>query len=278
MQPGEDRWVCLNFPPPESQVGQLLTVNVEEFVGDSVVNGFAIAARPAAIESAIREVLLSHLGLFTRAVSGFGLSQARGEVEDAKKLAEMKAMKESTYLEFLHSRLEAIPGYVKALTQSPERDTFRAGEAAEALVQATKTNDAASVCVAHTTFLNTLDSFLTMQELARGNPADILQNVRWQRELYSDLSQLAGEPFAATIRDQSMMFINAYVARKTGNKGYSELLRELLTPLQATAALPSLASLKLEPNVEEIKSSLGDLTALQKAHRGLLLKLQTLAK
>jgi hypothetical protein len=278
MLPGEDRWVCLNFPIPEAREGELLGINVEELVGETVVNGFTQAAQPAPIEKAIHDTLVLHLGLFHRAVAGFGLSQAKGEIEEATRLLKEKVVKEGEYLEFHRSRIEAVVRYVKELTQASESNPFHTGEAAEALAQAIRSGDTARICVAHTSLLNTLDSFLTMRELSRGNPADILQTVRWQRELYDTLSELAGQPFAAAIHDQSTRFIKDYGARKRGNKEYPALLRELLPPLQATAALPSLSSLKLEQNVAEIRESLGDTTALQRAHRGLLLKLQTLVK
>jgi hypothetical protein len=278
MLPGEDRWVCLNFPPPEGREGEILGINVEELVGEVVVNGFTQAVRPAPVEKAIHDTLVLHLGLFHRAVAGFGLEQAKGEIEETRRLLEKKNVTEDEFLEFDRSRIESVVRSVKDLTQASESDPFHSGEAAEALAQAIKSGDTARICVAQTSMLNTLDSFLTMRELSRGNPADILQTVRWQRELYDTLSELAGQPFAAAVHDQSTRFINDYGARQTGNKEYAALLRELLPPLQATAALPALASLKLESNVAEIEKSLGNTTELQRAHRALLLRLQTLVK
>jgi hypothetical protein len=116
-----------------------------------------------------------------------------------------------------------------------------------------------------------------MLQKSRGDTADILHNVRWQKDLYRSVIQLRKLEFADALVKQSQKFITAYEHRKTGNQDYPRLMKEQLPHFQKTAEALASERLELNRDVADIEASLdGSLETLQKSHRGYLLKLQAL--
>jgi hypothetical protein len=121
----------------------------------------------------------------------------------------------------------------------------------------------------HTVQLNELDTLLTVRQLAAGDPADILQNVRWQRDLYLRVVSISG---AEVVLQESEKFIDRYTKREVGNADYSGFVEGLLGSYRETAS--ALESEVLEGAIARIEQNLGSLAAVQKAHRSFLLALQ----
>ena len=73
------------------------------------------------------------------------------------------------------------------------------------------------VCLA--SYMERIDSHLSMLQLRRGDRADVLQNVHWQRDL---LLRLRGRPTDArrTIDEVCTEFIRAWEAGKAGARTY----------------------------------------------------------
>jgi hypothetical protein len=279
MQPGENRWIGLIFNPPPGSKGEILPVNFYEMVGGTAVNGFAIAAQLAPMTQVIQANLELHRSVFTRMAAGFEIAEAKEEIAAAQELIEKKDFPVEMYLELLQSHLTNIKDTVLALIESQRtKDWFSAMEAVEILNASMKAGEAEPTAVTHTCLLNRLDSFLTMLQLSQGDTADILQNVRWQNDLYTKLPLLARLDCSEAVRAQSEEFITAYGERKIGNRDFPELLRGLLECFHETDHDLLEYNLGLEENIVEIERNLGNLTALQKVHRDLLLKLQSLVK
>lgn len=275
MQPGEDRWIGLTFNPPAGKEGEVVAVDFYELVGGIPVNGFAIGAQLASTPRAIRAAVELHRSVFTRLVYGFNSGEARAAVTAAERLLSGKGITEATYLSFLRDALPAADGAVRGFVKSQKiSDPFKVSDALKRLTEAQ--GDADAACVAHTTLLNKLDSLITMQQLAAGDPASILHNVRWQHDLYSRLPQLAQLKCRDEVRAQSAEFISAYSARKLGNRQFPELIRALLGCFRQTA--DGVKDLNLAEDISAMQDPKVELAALQKAHRSFLLKLQGLAK
>lgn len=279
MQPGENRWIGLTFNPPLGEDGEILTVNFYELAGNTVVNGFAIGAQPSPMKWVIHNNLELHRSVFTRMAAGFQIARAEEEAEAAQELLEQKGVSEKTYLEFLRSHFQSINRSVSDLIKSQRAgDPFGAAKAVKTLGAAIQSEAVENAAVAHTALLNKLDSFLTMRQLSQGDTADILQNVRWQKDLYIRVPQLAQLGCSGALREQSEKFITAYGERKAGNRGFPELIRGLLECFRETAQALASNDLGLEEDIATMQRNLSDLTTLQKAHRGYLLKLQGLEK
>lgn len=277
MQPGENRWIGVTFTAPPGKEGEILPVNFYEVADGVVLNGFTVGPRLASMDQVIRDNLESHRSLLTRLAAGFHLPGAENEPAALRELLKRARFEEKAYAEFLRGYGTALRGALATLIKSQKvPDSFGMDAAAGNLVLEASRGDVARCAVAHAALLNKADSFLTMLELSQGDTADILQNVRWQKDLYTRVPALKNLQCAKTIVESSDKFIALFSARKTDNKSYTDSVRELLGCFQETAK--ALTAVNCKENIAEIERSLESPRAMQKVHRGFLLKLQTLAR
>ena len=116
-----------------------------------------------------------------------------------------------------------------------------------------------------------------MLELEPGDPADILQNVRWQRDLYADMPFLRELGCSREVLKYSDDFIRGFERRASTNADFPDLIRRLLRCFEETARAAGRPRLRLSDEVRAIEDAGDELAGLQRAHRGFLLKLSTLA-
>ncbi|HEV2913228.1 MAG TPA: hypothetical protein VGX92_07920 [Pyrinomonadaceae bacterium] len=277
MQPGENRWVGFSYAPPEGKEGETLGVNFYEMVGNTAVNGFTIAARPSPMGRVTRDNMEMHRSVFTRLAAGFNMPGAREEAELVQRYAGEGSLKDDEYLKLLIERasmLEKALGL--AVSAGGQRDEFGGAEALKALRGAVEAGRAPEAAVAHAALLNKLDANLTMLQLAKGNPADILQNVRWQRDLFTKNRSLSSLRCSAQLTEQMSSFIAAYEGRRVTAGDYPALLGATSACLREGLSLLSAGSLGAFNELATPRRDAGDLAAMQKAHRELLLRLQSL--
>lgn len=275
MQPGENRWVGFSYAPPEGKEGETLGVNFYEMVGNSAVNGFTIAARPSSMGRVMRDNLEMHRSVFTRLAAGFDMPGAREEAELAQKYAGEKSLREDEYVKLLAARSSVLEKALGLAVNSGGRDEFAGGEALSSLRGAIEAGRAPEAAVAHAALLNKLDAHLTMLQLAKGNPADILQNVRWQRDLFAKSRSLSGLRCSAQLAKQMSSFIAAYETRRAAAANYPALIAATSSCLREGPGLLSGGSLGAFGELAAPRREARDLAAMQKAHRELLLRLQS---
>lgn len=279
MQPGENRWVEFTFKAPAGKEGEVLPVNFHELAGETLVNGFVIAAQLSSLERVFHDTLELHRSAFIRFAEGFQIDGAKDESSAASELWKQEKIAEREYLKYLQSHLPSIDRAVRALIDSQKADDpFGAIAALKTLTQLAGSGNAASSAVAQTTLLNKLDSFMTMRQLAKGDVADILQNVRWQKEIYTKVPTLKGLGVSAALLRESDQFIAGYQTRKLGIDSYPKFIGSLMESFRETAAKLESANLTLKPELTALEQSVNSPAALQNAHRSYLLKLQSLAK
>jgi hypothetical protein len=273
MRPGENRWVALSFAASQAKDGEVLPVTFTEVVGGTPINGFALAARIAPLDRVIQDRLAEHRSVFTRLAAGFSVGPAKEQARQAEELLKRKASSDD-YLEFLTRGLpavaESLAGFVK---EHGGQDPFGVSGAVSGLRTPLGAKAAAeTVASAHGALLRKLDSDLTMRQLASGDSADILQNVRWQFDLYGGpgLRELA---CSAEAQNASRGFAEGYVARKLRDKDYPGLIRNLFPCFKATAQALAPKGVDLRAELAAMEKQLGSPSALQKAHRDFLLKL-----
>ena len=125
--------------------------------------------------------------------------------------------------------------------------------------------------------LNRLDSTLTMKQVAPGDVAGILHNVRWEQDLFRTLPRLASVECAREVVASSERFVHAYGARKPTNRDYPKLLREQLGCLVETAR--RLQDDQLLEQVQALeKARGGELAKLQGTHQAYLRRLDALGR
>ncbi len=279
MQPGENRWIELAFDTPGGSKGELLPVTFREMVGNAAVNGFAIAAQPLPLGEVIQENLEFHGEVLIRMAAAFKIKGAEEEGRMAFKLSREMRIPDEKYVEFVRSRAESIPHYLSELLASERsEDPFDIKETIELLIEVAGAEKLDCILSIHSTLLHKLDAFLTMLQKLKGDTADILQNVRWQKELYQKTPQLKEIGVSEPVAERCEEFITGYAAGRISNDDYPKFIRSLFDSFQMTAKGLDNWELRLEQDIEEMARSLGSPTALQEAHRAYLLKLQSLAK
>lgn len=278
VMPGENRWVGVSLPAASGSDGEILKVDFHEIVQDQVIDGFSIGTRLSLAEKVFADAVERHRSVYTRLAAGYGIADAAAEASAAEALLQQGTLSADVYAQFLADRFPTMnSAFQQFLALSSGDDPFGAGQEIERLgARIAAGDDAESQAVPHVSFLNLLDSLVTRHRLARGDVADILQNVRWQRELLVRVESLAALSAAGAIVEASRDWIQSYQEGAVDNSGYPAFLTGILGDLYSAAGelegrLPGITG-----NVKAIEDNLGDLVALQKAHRDFLLRLQSL--
>ena len=274
MEPGERRWVTVTVPAKNGTGQRPLPILFEEVVGTAVVNGFAIAPVPSSAAVAIRDNLELHGNRFLRLAELFGFADGKKQSADARKLARQKTITAAAYLAFLKGHFAGMNGAAAELVKKAGSDPFGLKPALTRIKAAIAAGSAPDALPAHATFLSGLDAILTMLQLDDGDPACVLHNVEWQRELYSEARVLAALEVSKTVVKASTEFQRGFEGRKYGPEQFPKHVKRLLPAYRETAeAVPRI---RLGPLVDELEKSLGSVAAAQRTHRALLLRLNAL--
>jgi hypothetical protein len=273
--PGENRWIGVTLPGHGGDGTQKLPVTFVELAGNQPVNGFTIVAVPSPLRDLIREDVKFHAAVYTRLHSAFDIDPAEDEGEDALHLAKEKQIPESVYLDFLKSHATRIGESVNELLKKEKgQDPFAIHPALETLEKAITSGNAEAAVMADSALAHKLDTFQTMLQKQEGDPADILQMVRWQKTLYSSKPQLQKLRASRRVVEESQGFIEHYGKHKRVEEAYHELMERLLSSLHETAEDLEKLGVRVEPEIHEIAEHLGSTRQLEKAHRDYLVKLQ----
>jgi hypothetical protein len=256
MQPGENRWLRVTFGAPSGREGEILPVYFREMAGEAAVNGFAIAARPSPLAEVLRHDLETHRSVFNRMAALTGSAAAAAESRAAALLLGRREIPEQEYAAFLREHGRALEdGLAEARRGTGWKAFGDAGDPGSPGHWARQ--------------LEELDALLTVRQLAAGDPADILQTVRWQRDLYRRAGAVPG---AEVVLRESARFIDGYTRRELGNAAYPGLVKALLGSYREAAR--AFESPEMERTAAGLESGFSSLAALQKAHRSFLLALQ----
>ncbi|HUR79597.1 MAG TPA: hypothetical protein VM733_02450, partial [Thermoanaerobaculia bacterium] len=232
-----------------------------------VVNGFGIGIRGASTQESMREALRNAHGAFARVAALYRSSSAqkaagltaemlRGEWSEARFVAQLRA-----FGQFIDGALADL--------DKRGADSFGTRTYVEELRKAAAAKDANAALLAMNSLANTVDARVTSIELAKGNPADILQTLRWGRDLFA--TRLAKADCAAQLVRDTDDFERALGMRKAQMTDYPRLLQG---QRECLAGGGKLLGLDVSKELDAISSAgTTDYAALQKAHSDLLLRL-----
>jgi hypothetical protein len=269
MGVGENRWLEFVLSPEDRKSGLLVTVL--ELVGHTPVNGFALEPRMVSDTDIGRRNLRLHASACWRLAAGFGIHPAERQAEEAARLADDATL--DSYLAWLAKAAEPLRGWVTELVQRSKRgDPFAIRRAASALATAARERAEETTSV-HATFLYKLDSFLTMLQKDEGDPADILQVIAWHTRLARSHPKLSKIKRAEGLLERSDAFVTDYSRRRIRADDYPAFLREELPSLAELAAAAGVDRDRLDT----VSDALGDVAALQAAHRQLLAEIEEAA-
>jgi hypothetical protein len=272
MQPGENRWLVLSLQPVRSDEGEVSVAQFLEMGNGMVLNGFQMGTQVVGMRDLVRDRLERHAAVMTRVAAATGIPGAGREAVAASRVIAKNDFTDSIHLRFLRGRLANLDSSVRQIARQHVGDVFGVVAGLKILVGAVRSARSPAIASAHVSLLNRIDSMLTMRQLVEGDVADILQNVRWQRDLCARIPSLCRLAAAIAIRKHSERFILAYGERKTCNQDYPGLMSGLLGYFEELAKLRG--GHALDKHVSGIQKSLADLRSLQKAHRTFLLGLR----
>lgn len=280
VAPGENRWIGFHFDSLGSKSADLpLIVTCSEMVGNRGVNGFAIGLHPAPLRAVITDTLEFDRNIRARLAAGWEETPGTPRDAESAKSDARQAGDETNYIELVQGRTKELSAAINRLLRlQKSSDPFRLRKSVALLETALRLRKISCVLAEHNKLLHRFDAFLTMLQKGKGDSADILQNVAWQRSTYATLPQLQKAKFTQVVQQRSMEFITAYQARKVGNEDYPKFLQDLLGSFKETASLLNASGIRLEPEIAAIEKAKGSLPALQQAHRNFLLKIHRLAK
>ena len=263
VQPGENRWVAVTVQAGGVPLGGSATVNVDELTNDRPTSGFAVGVRSGQLRDAMSDSLFAQRVVLTRLHAFYaGKGDDEKENEEDYKAA---AQSPERFLNFV--QLHTLRRIRDGLERIDIRGTGDPFGLRPAMAAVSNEKTAEGVIAPLATLLNALDAQLSQVQLRDGDPADILQMVRWQQELFRRQPALAKLSCAAELISSSSRFLRDRESRKLTNAAYPELLARqsqcLLEGVRATGG-------KL-PNTRPFQSK--ELAALEKDHRAILLQL-----
>jgi len=271
MQPGENRWLGVTLSANGGPQDELLPAYFTETRGSLNLNGIGIGLQPVSLASSIGETLAFHAAVFHRLAALFGTPGA-GSLGDAAVQLRKENPDAGPYLGFVRNSAAAMAAAGASLLKGADPLGVKAASAR--LDKALAGGDAGQVDVAHAALLQKLDVQASMLDKAKGDSADILQNVAWQRDLYRQAASL--KAFAPLVVEASSRYIDAFEFGQAGPAEFKKLIADLLTVFQDTAR--ALNSKTLDQAVAAMAAQAGDVQGLQGAHRQFLLRLQDVAR
>jgi hypothetical protein len=275
MQPGENRWVALTLEAPsDGQPGVTLPVQFAEVVGGHEVSGFGIALQPAPIAEVAGDLLEFHRSVFTRLAAQFNASNASDEATHAQELLEKAGLAGEDLVGFAKARANTMAtALADVLKVSGGTDPFETKAAAKALEDTIAAGEVGRVLNAHSALLHKLDAFATMLQKSRGDAADIIQNVAWQRDLFSVLARSSNAAFAVRVVDESQRFLDKFAGRTDAPSVFPSFLASLIDAFQATDQFVNRPEIGLRESIAALAPAATSPAASQRAHREFLLKL-----
>ena len=277
MRPGEDRWLGLTIPPSSNLKGVDGPVGVEftEIVTNLPINGFTIAVKPGSLKESIFENNLLYVEILFRMGALFNWDHAKHEGRKSLEKLIKTNVDEKEYQSYLGEHLEILIELSKqVLDKNPGKDPFQIIAALKTLINNVKAKDIQQTVAAHRNYNHKMDTFLTMLDKQGGDVADILQNILWQKELYSTARELRNLDGIPELVETSEKFVAEFRAGKLTMNDFPSFVKKFI-PLYYTTAkkilLPGLAI-----DVKEILEVINDPQLLQKAHADFLFKLEGL--
>ncbi len=278
MLPGENRIVTVSMPCPVGTEGETLYLDFHEVIFGNTISGFSIGVQFASVSEVLRNALKFQNAVFQRVGALFQNELARIIAAEAEALAYAECIEEAVYLNYVVCRAIDIECIAIQIPPVLIADMFDVAIAFRNFREnATAPAAAVPLALDHLAALDKLNASMTIAELAKGSVADILQNVRWQDALYSNVFQLRSLPCSAQLRSVSKSYISNYSKGLAGGADYPSLIAGLMPCFVETAqALPSEAQ-ALNAAITAMRTTQpGNLTGLQKAHRDFLLVLEGL--
>jgi hypothetical protein len=274
MKPGENRWIGIQVRADESlSPDEHNFIDITEVVNNIPVNGFTIAVKQGTPKEVFNEVIDLQLNSFFRVAK---LYDSRTAATIYRQLLDMKSSgyKAATYRSFIKKTINSFQETVASLIERNKgKDTFTLKKTITELKAQIGQEGEGELLNVHSKFAQALDAFITFLDKQQGDVADIIQNIRWQLELFAG-EKLANLPNVRTLEKLSNAYIKAYTTNKISERAYSAYSSKIVTILKDTASY--LGDEKLNRLAEMMNQHINNPQRLQKAHYEFLLRLASI--
>jgi hypothetical protein len=272
VQPGENRWVGARLHAVKGTASETMTLVFDEIVNGSAVNGFGLGIRLGTDRDAMVYTLERLRSLATRLLAGWSLDGAERLAELAAKALESAADSKGRVSFGWLKELRSDSSFLDSVRELVGADDpFQIQRQATGLRKSLAGTADIEVLVCLCSYLERIDAHLTMLQLRKGDRADVLQNVTWQRDT---LTRLSGEntDSGKRIDELCASFVRAWEVGKAGARDFPALVRGLVPPLERLAS--ELQDPSLQKRLDELAAGGDDPANLQRLHREVLLGLQ----
>jgi hypothetical protein len=272
MSTGENRW--LEIRTVTSGASSLPSFHdFREVLGGRPLSGIRVVAQPTTTAALVRANIETERAVLSRILALFGHEPPRDISRLLERLGLWTHEDHEGYIELVKEHVlkskhfELLEVEVDLLPVDIEKHH-------RGLWGAARRSDVPALAFAHANLLHQLDALLTMAQKARGDSADILLNLQWQRAIYAR-SRLS-LPVVDEVRAKSMDFIERFQWRKVAAQNFPSFIHGLLPEFEKTVSELGASGQMLQPYVQRLAKSKGDPNSVQKEHRAFLIELQSL--
>ncbi len=276
MQPGENRWVGITVPVLPDGLKIPVEIAFSEMKDRMPINGFTLRLQASRVEQTFMENYRLHHEVFFRMGKMFDSRYAIVESKSIDESLIQRKAGDEWYLDYMKAHIRTMASLTKeVMKQNDYGDPFELNKALEQLKEHIGKTNIHGMTIAHRNFNHRMDAYLTYLDKQKGDIADILQNVRWQRKLYTTNKVLTNIKGSKSVVGSSKTFEEEY-GKGTGPEKYPAFIQRIWPVLEATVATDEGSMAGLKYPFEWMKRVKDNPQELQKAHRKFLLKLEGL--
>lgn len=262
MKPGENRWIEISVSTMPPLNAEPVTYIFEEKVDEMKVNGFGVGVQIRKLDEAGLANLGEHAFVFNRLCRQFNYCDGPDQAKDALQL--LDGPNEAAYISFLQNNGVKSVQLLKAFVNSQGFDPFNvvgAGNNFASKIQNSNWNGAA---MAHGNFMRKANAYLSMLDKSGGDVADIIQTVRWLKDIVRRSETFKQSSLAKISIQQSDDFINLYSERQLFNKDFPTYIKDNLS-LWKEMVQQTLPAVNFDPRFTNLSQNLNDPKKLQKS-------------
>ncbi len=277
MKPGQNQWIGITIPASVNLGDDMAAVNFTEIVNNISVNGFTIAVISGPDKEAMFDNYRLHAEVFFRIGHLFEITEGIEECEKTiEELIKVEAGQDEYYA-YMKRHKDIIVNLTEAsLDKNNAEDPFQVKPALTELLTSLTSGDPLQLMIAHSAYNHKMDAFLTYIDKKNGDVADILQNIRWQIDLYQTVNLIKNIDGVEQLIERSNEFHKAFITNKANYNNYSEVISSQMSVFKETAEVVEQEQIDLTKELRALRSSLNNPQHLQKAHYNFLIKLNSL--
>ncbi|MBV6472165.1 MAG: hypothetical protein JPMHGGIA_00418 [Saprospiraceae bacterium] len=224
MKPCENRWLELSLSRPDEGMKSPQTVIFREMVGTLAVNGFTIGVQSGSSTEFAKQNLEHHELAFDLLARRYNLEKASEQARRALELLQ-SIRSESDYRVFLDKNGVSSAKLITEWLRGTGGDPFELATTADDFITGINGGNWSKTQITHANLSRKLLAYLSYLDKQNGDVADILQTIRWQRDLMLRSPVFKGAQNVQKSISNADRFIEDYGKVKRTNKDYPDFVK-----------------------------------------------------